>query len=84
MKTEIINTRVEPKLKRMAAAVLGSLGLSTTEAITLFLHQVVLSEGLPFEVKVPNKVTRKAIKNALAGKNLTHYATLEDAKRAFE
>ena len=84
MKTEVINTRVEPALKRSVAAALKPLGLSTSEAITLFLHQVALHKGLPFEVRVPNKKTQKAIKDALAGKNYKEYASLEDLKREFE
>ena len=34
------------------------------EAFNLFIHQVSLNQGLPFEVKLPNKLTRKVIKEA--------------------
>ncbi len=60
-KTETVRARIEPELKRDAEAVLSGLGLSTSEAITLFLRQVTLRQGLPFPVQLPNAETRKAI-----------------------
>jgi DNA-damage-inducible protein J len=54
-------TRCEPKLKARAARVLANVGVSTTDAITMFLRQVVLRNGLPFEVRVPNAETKRAI-----------------------
>jgi DNA-damage-inducible protein J len=60
-KTGYITARVEPKLKARAGRVLARVGVSTTDAITMFLNQVVLHDGLPFDVRVPNAETRKAI-----------------------
>jgi DNA-damage-inducible protein J len=60
-KTAYITARIEPKLKAQAGRVLAKVGVSTTDAITMFMRQVVLHEGLPFEVRVPNARTRKAI-----------------------
>jgi DNA-damage-inducible protein J len=60
-KTGYITARVEPKLKARAGRVLAKVGVSTTDAITMFLTQVVLKDGLPFDVRVPNAETRKAI-----------------------
>jgi uncharacterized protein len=53
-KTGYINTRVTPALKAEAESVLERLGVSTTEAVTMFLSQVVLQQGLPFNVRIPN------------------------------
>lgn len=72
-KSETIRARMEPELKAQAEAVLDELGLNTTEAITLFFRQIVLRRGLPFEVKIPNATTRRAIEQARAGKGLTRY-----------
>ena len=69
-KTETIRARVEPGLKRSAEAVLKKLGLTSSEAITLFLMQVKLTKGLPFPLRVPNKESRRAIREARAGKNV--------------
>jgi DNA-damage-inducible protein J len=81
-KTEVINTRVEPSVKRAVAALLSPLGLTTTDAINMFLHQVMLHKGLPFEVRRPNAVTRRSIHNAQKGRNLKR-TSLEALKREF-
>ena len=54
-KSETIRARVEPGLKRDAEAVLKKIGLTSSEAITLFLTQVKLTKGLPFPLRVPNR-----------------------------
>jgi DNA-damage-inducible protein J len=58
MKTKdaYVRARVDNGLKRDTERILDRLGLSTTEAIRLFLVQVRLQEGLPFHVglKQPN------------------------------
>ena len=69
-KTSMITARVDPKLKRETEKVLKDLGLTTSQAITLFFNQVSLRKGLPFAVAIPNTETAKAIENALAGIDL--------------
>jgi uncharacterized protein len=56
-KTGYINTRVTPALKAEAESVLERLGVSTTEAVTMFLSQIVLQQGLPFKVRIPEVKT---------------------------
>lgn len=77
-KTEVIHARVTPTLKRSAESVLRRLGLSTTEAFTLLLRQVVLNQGLPFEVRIPNKTTRQALRGLKARRNLKSHASVKD------
>lgn len=57
----MINTRIEPKLKVRAEAILHKVGLTSAEAVRLFYMQVCLNNGLPFEVRIPNKATIKAL-----------------------
>ena len=71
-----------PALKHEAEAVFSQLGLSTTEAVTLFYKQVTLHRGLPFAVKLPNAETREALKQAHENENLTEYDGVEDLKAA--
>jgi DNA-damage-inducible protein J len=52
-KSANIYTRVEPELKAQVEAVLSKLGIPVANAINLFLHQVVLHNGIPFDVKIP-------------------------------
>lgn len=70
-KTAMIRARTTPNLKTETERVFEKLGISTSEAINLFLSQVRLRKGLPFDVKIPNKTTLKAMKEADQGKNLT-------------
>lgn len=52
MKTATITTRVSPELKNNAEQVLKQLGITTTQAINMFLKQVELRQGLPFDVQL--------------------------------
>jgi DNA-damage-inducible protein J len=82
-KTETIRARVEPSLKGEAEAVLSALGLTPTEAITLFYRQVTLHHGLPFDVRLPNATTQAAIQEAMSGENLTSWSNLDAMKAAY-
>jgi DNA-damage-inducible protein J len=62
-----INARVDKQVKAKAQKVLAKVGLSTTDAINLLLHQIVLRDGLPFEARVPNRETQAAIAQARRG-----------------
>lgn len=75
-KIAAINTRIEPELKQKAENILHQIGLTSAEAIRLFYKQVCLRKGLPFEVKIPNKATLKAMQDADRGK--THKAASVD------
>jgi len=81
-KTEMIRARVEPMLKEKAEDVLAHLGLTPTEAITLFYKQVTLHRGLPFPVRIPNAATRKAMREARRGKGLREWRSVEALKSA--
>lgn len=80
-KTAMIRARIEPQVKRDAEAVFKKVGMTPTEAIGLFYKQVKLHKGLPFSVNIPNKETRRAIREARAGKGLVTYESVEDWKK---
>ncbi len=75
-KTATIRARVEPELKRGAEAVFKKIGLTSSEAINLFLAQVKLTKGLPFQLRVPNKETRRAIHQVRVRKDLESFETV--------
>ena len=52
-RTSNVFTRVEPDIKEQAEAVLSQLGISMSSAVEMFLRQVVLQRGIPFEMKLP-------------------------------
>ncbi len=51
-KTTSIIARVEPEIKEQAEMVLSKLGIPLSNAVNIFLRQVVLQRGLPFDVKL--------------------------------
>lgn len=63
-KTAMIHTRIAPHLKNKAESILLKIGLSSAEAIRLFYVQISLTKGLPFDIKIPNKITQKAMRDA--------------------
>lgn len=77
-KTATLSIRIEPALKRATEMILNNLGLSTSQATTLFYKQVVLQKGLPFEVKLPNELTRQALEDAVNGRDLKSYSSVDE------
>ena len=65
-KSADVRLRLEPELKAVANKVLQDAGLSLSDAIRIFLRQVVASRGLPFEVRQPGKATLRAMEEARA------------------
>lgn len=55
-KTETLHIRVNESVKANAEETLNMLGVSISEAVNMFLCQVNLTGGLPFEVKLPERV----------------------------
>ena len=54
-RTSNVFVRVEPEVKEQAEKILGELGIPMSNAVGMFLRQVVLQRGLPFEVKLPQE-----------------------------
>ncbi len=77
-KSAMIRARVDPQLKDEVEDLFAQLGLSTTEAITLFYRQVKLNRGLPFEVRIPNAVTQRTFAETDAGENLVRCDDAQD------
>ncbi len=77
-KTASVSVRMEPSLKRDAENILRDLGLPASQAVTLFYRQLVLQKGLPFEVKLPAEVTRKALEDAVDGRDLASFSNIDE------
>ena len=52
-KTSSIHIRVDPKIKKEVEKILKNLGMTSTEAINIYLKQIILNSGIPFEIKMP-------------------------------
>ena len=54
-KTEIVHTRISPETKAECDYIFAKLGITTSYAITMFLNQVTLRKGMPFDLVLPKK-----------------------------
>ncbi|AIA31105.1 type II toxin-antitoxin system RelB/DinJ family antitoxin [Leptospirillum ferriphilum] len=60
----MIHVRIDEKIKKEATETLEDMGLSLSDAVRVFLKRVVADKQLPFELKVPNSTTRRAMEEA--------------------
>jgi DNA-damage-inducible protein J len=81
MKTAIINARIKPDLKNEVEQILSQLGITTTQAITMYFEQIKMSKGIPFQLKIPNDETLQAMEEARANKDLEE-VTLNQFKQS--
>lgn len=65
-KTDTLNIRIEPELKKEVEITLNDLGMNIAEAVTIFLKQVVMTDSIPFIIRKPklNAETIKAMEDA--------------------
>lgn len=62
-----IQIRLDAETKAAANTLFSRLGLSTSEAIRIFIHQSLEEQGLPFRPHLPNPATRQALEDARHG-----------------
>lgn len=77
-KSAMIRARMEPSLKDRAEAMLEQLGLSATTAITLFYRRIIQVRGLPFDLRLPNAATQRAMQDARTGRGVTKAASMDE------
>ena len=66
-----VTARVDENVKKEAETLFKKIGLNMSTAMNLFLKKYILEQGIPFELKVPNKETLKAMQETddiLSGK----------------
>lgn len=64
----VVRARIDTHTKDKAAEALAEMGLSVSDAIRLLLVRVAAEKALPFHVRTPNTITRKAMAELEAGK----------------
>lgn len=57
-----INIQIDADLERRANEALAQVGLSMSDAVRMFLHQVATDQRFPWDLRVPNQTTRDAMK----------------------
>lgn len=78
-KSATVQARMEPKLKKEVDAILASLGINATTAITLFYSQMVRYRGIPLDLKIPNSETISAFEEAKNRSGLLSYPDVDTA-----
>lgn len=80
MDTVPTNLRLDVEAKKQAYKVFSKVGLKPAQAINLFLYQVVLQGGIPFDIKIPNAETIEAMKELANGGGKRY----KDSKKMYE
>ena len=73
-----VRARIDVDLKRDVEEILSEIGLSTSQAIMMFMKGIKRERGIPFELKIPNEETLEAMREIDEG--ITEKVTLEQLK----
>jgi len=79
--TAQINTRIDNTTKKEAVKILHSLGLTTSQAITMFFKQIIYTRGIPFELKIPNDTTIETFRKTDANKDLHRVSSVDELSK---
>ncbi|MDE6965825.1 MAG: type II toxin-antitoxin system RelB/DinJ family antitoxin [Clostridiales bacterium] len=97
-KTSNVYIRLDPRVKEQSETILNQLGIPMSNAIALFLQQVILQNGIPFELKLPeskpvaygalsdeqfNRIIENGIAEYAAGRIVSAQNVREQIKREF-
>lgn len=97
-KTSNVYVRLDPRVKEQSETILNQLGIPMSNAIALFLQQVILQNGIPFELKLPvskpvaygalsdeqfNQIIENGITEYAAGRIVSAQNVREQMKREF-
>ena len=77
-KSSVIQTRIDPELKNKAQIIFNKLNISMSEAISIFLTQVTLKRGIPFDITLPNELTANTLKKSEDGNNLHKVSSVKN------
>ena len=83
-RTATIQARIDPEIKAKAQQILSALNISLSEAISMYLTQVTLHKGIPFDLKIPNELTVETIRKSEAGKELHKVNSVDELFKELE
>ena len=58
-KTANVTARIQPNIKEQAEAILERLGIPVSVFIDMAYRQVIMRDGVPFSLNIPDKLTTK-------------------------
>ncbi len=76
-KTATTHARMDPKIKLEAERIIKDMGLSISAAHEMFYRQIIAHQGLPFDLRIPNRETLEALEEARQGTG-KRYSTVQD------
>ncbi|MBU0712704.1 type II toxin-antitoxin system RelB/DinJ family antitoxin [bacterium] len=76
-----INVRVARKVKTNAEQVLSELGLTMSEAVNIYLRQIALRGGIPFDLRLPNRKTVRAMRDVQQKRNLESFTDIDSMQQ---
>lgn len=71
---ETTSIKLDKESKDKAKLIFKELGITMGDAFNMFLSQVNLHKGIPFDIKIPNETTRQVIKESRQGKNVANFS----------
>ncbi len=77
-KNAVIHTRIDAELKAGAEQILDNIGISSSEAIRLFYKQIELHHGIPFDLRIPNKLTVETLRKSQHGEEVHQARDADD------
>ena len=83
-KTAIIQARIDPDVKSNAQNILSQLNITMSEAISIFLTQVSLNRGIPFEIKIPTDLTSETLLKSERGEELHKVSSVDELFQELE
>jgi len=76
--TAFVRARIDETLKEEAATVLAEMGLTVSDVVRIVLTKVAKEKALPFEMRVPNKLTADTLAKSERGEDVHHAKDAED------
>ena len=83
-RTATIQARIDPEIKIKAQEILNKLHISMSDAISIYLTQVTLQNGIPFDLKIPNDLTLETIRKTEEGENLHQVNNIDELFKELE
>jgi len=73
-----VRARIDGALKEEATAVLASMGLTVSDVVRIVLTRVAKEKALPFDLRIPNKLTVKTLAKSERGEDVYHAKDADD------
>ena len=77
-KRATLNVVLPRTLKSEVDEILSELGMTAKQTIHLFYRQIQLNRGIPFEMRLPNNLTAKTLREGRSGKGVRRFRTKKE------